>query len=129
MGFLIDTSILIEIENDNKEIIKKIEQLGKAELFITIFNFCEYYYGLLNKSQKNQDKLTQRLEEYRLLNTSLRSGTIFCKMLSELKKEGRTVPQFDLFIAAIAVENNLTLISMDEHFRNIPRLSSVIISS
>lgn len=127
MGFLIDTSILIEIENDNSEIIKKIEQLGRAELFITIFNFCEYHYGLLNKSQKNQERLMQRLGEYKLLNTSFRSGIIFCQMLAELKKAGRTVPQFDLFIAAIAVENDLILISADEHFRNIPKLKSVIL--
>ncbi|MBU1876699.1 MAG: type II toxin-antitoxin system VapC family toxin [Nanoarchaeota archaeon] len=131
MGYLVDTSILIEIENNNHRIIEEIEKLrhsAETNLFISIFNFCEIYYGAINKNEKNKSKTVERLNEYDLLNTTQKTGKIFCELLCELKKAGKLIPYFDLFIAAIAVENNLTLITEDNHFRNISRLHQVILT-
>tara|TARA_Y100000034_G_C6899159_1_gene415266 strand:- start:139 stop:261 length:123 start_codon:yes stop_codon:yes gene_type:complete len=36
------------------------------------------------------------------------------------------IPQFDLFIAATAIENNLTLITADNHFEGLSNLKQVI---
>ena len=129
MGFLIDTNLLIEIENNNKNIIAEIDKLkhsSDAELFITIFNFCEVYYGAINKNKKNKEKVLQRLDEYKLLNTTKTTGIIFSELLSEMKYSGKLSPQFDLFIATLAIENNLTLITADNHFKNVSKLKLVV---
>lgn len=129
MGLVIDTSVLIEIENNNQEIINKINQLKNApntELYITIFTFCEFYYGAMNKSEKNKERARERLGHYTLLPTTPQSGIIFCDLLHQSKKKGKPASQFDLFIAAIAIEQDFTLLTMDTYFAEIPGLKKVI---
>ncbi len=132
MGYLIDTNVLIEIEYDNKEIIQQIEEfqrVNKDNLFISIFTFSEFYYGILRKSPKNKEKLVERLNDFGLINTSKKSGIIFCEILSQLKDAGKIIPQFDAFIAALAIENDLTLITLDEHFKLVPNLKVILLKN
>ncbi len=132
MGYLIDTNVLIEIEYDNKEIIQQIEEFqrgNKDNLFISIFTFSEFYYGILCKSPKNKEKLVERLNDFGLINTSKQSGIIFCEIMSQLKDAGKIIPQFDAFIAALAIENDLTLITMDEHFKLVPNLKVIVLEN
>ncbi len=130
MSFILDTSTLIEIENGNIEIITKINQLKDApqsELYITIFNFAEFYFGSMNKSEKNKVMVRDRLSKYSLLNTTQRTAEIFCEVWHNLTKSGKMVPQFDAFIAAFAIEHDLTLITLDEHFNEIRGLKTIIL--
>ncbi|MFH0700839.1 MAG: type II toxin-antitoxin system VapC family toxin [Candidatus Woesearchaeota archaeon] len=125
MEFIVDTSVLIEIENNNQKIITEISQLGResnSELYLTFFNFCEFYYGIISRSAKNKALAQERLNQYKLLNTSKNTAFIFCDLLSQLKKKGKIIPQFDLLIASIALEHNFTLLTMDEHFLHVPDL-------
>ncbi len=39
-----------------------------------------------------------------------------------LKKEGLNLPMSDIFIATIAIENNLSVFTIDKHFEQIPNL-------
>ena len=130
MNYLLDTNILIEIENDNLKIIKELEQIklaGTGKLFISIFSFSEFFYGIVRKNLKNKEKILERLKEYELINTTKESGILFCEILSKLKDAGKIVPQFDAFIAALAIENDLTLITRDEHFKEIPTLKMILL--
>jgi len=131
MSFLIDTSVLIEIENNNKEIIKQIELLKRdnVDLHISIFTFCEYYFGIINKNKVNKEKIVERLNDYKLINTTKTTGITFCEVLSYLKKKGKLIPHFDIFIAAIGIEYNLTLITIDNHFKEIPQLKQIILKN
>jgi len=39
-----------------------------------------------------------------------------------LKKNGLNLPLSDIFIAAVAVENDLSIFTLDQHFNQIPNL-------
>ena len=45
------------------------------------------------------------------------------QLSADMRKEGKTIPFSDILIAALAIEHNLTVLTMDEHFRNIPGLA------
>ncbi len=125
MSFLVDTSVLIEIENDTESIIWQIEDLvegGEAELYISFFAFCEFYAGAMNKSVKNKGLVLEKLRCYPPLNPTESTAIIFCHLRQQLKQRGMLVPEFDLFIAALAVEHDLTLLTTDNHFKDIPHL-------
>lgn len=38
------------------------------------------------------------------------------------------IPLFDIPIASIVIDNNMTLVTTDEHFKRIPGLKSVILT-
>ena len=54
MNFLLDTSILIELENHNRLVIKELEKIrisaSPGALYLSIFTYSEYYSGVINKS-------------------------------------------------------------------------------
>ncbi len=130
MSFLLDTNVLIEIENKNEELILRINSLKSAahdELSISIFSYTEYYFDAREKSEKNKEKARQRLQMYHLLNTTSHTAEIFCDLFHALLKKGSPIPQFDVFIAACAIEHDLTLVTRDHHFKQIAGLKSIIL--
>ncbi len=130
MGFVLDTSVLIEVEKGNEKIIQQIAVLKDApdvELAITIFTFCEFYYGILGKNDKNKDRILERLEQYTILQTTYRSGLLFSEVLHQMLKKGLGIAQFDLFIAAVTMEKGDTLLTLDSDFKRVPGLKKVIL--
>lgn len=127
---IIDTSVLIEIENKNVDILKQLNNLKespKSDLSITFFTFCEFYTGIMRRNKKNKELALQTLNNYKLLNTTMWSGIIFCEIIDLLKKNGDSIPIFDALIASIAIENNLVLVTLDSHFKKIPNLKVILL--
>jgi predicted nucleic acid-binding protein len=46
----------------------------------------------------------------------------YARLFVQLKRAGTPVPDNDLWIAALALEHDLVLITRDEHFQRIPQL-------
>ena len=46
----------------------------------------------------------------------------YARLFVQLKRAGTPVPDNDLWIAALALEHDLTLITRDRHFERIPQL-------
>ena len=49
-------------------------------------------------------------------DTWLRAGSVS----ATLKRNGLTLPNSDIFIASLAIENNLSVFTLDSHFEQIP---------
>jgi hypothetical protein len=47
------------------------------------------------------------------------------RLSAQLKKQGITLPNSDLLIAAVALENDLTVLTRDRHFLRIPQLATM----
>ncbi len=132
MEYVLDTSILIEIENNNKkvlsEMVKKLGDISSIDLYLTYFGFCEYFYSHIKKNKKNKQVTLERLKKYKLINTSKESAIIFCINQNDLKESGKEIPVFDLLSSSIAIANNMAMITADDHFRRIPRLKTIKIT-
>ncbi len=46
----------------------------------------------------------------------------YAHLFAQLRKAGTPIPTNDLWIASLALQHNLHLFSLDEHFSNIPQL-------
>lgn len=129
MTFILDTNVLIEIENGNQTFIDKLRKYitSSSEVYLAIFTVSEFYYGIMKKSEKNRQLFFDRLQKYKILNTSTKTAILFCELLRHLEQKGRVIPQFDIFIAALALEHGCTLITADAHFKDIPNLDYIIL--
>ena len=114
--------------NNNEKIITQIKALTHDPLYITFFTLCEFYLGIINKSEKKKKDFLDRIEEYPLLNTTKNTGFIFCDLWHHLQKEGKIIPHFDLFIASLAIEYNMTLLTLDKDFDQIPNVKKMVIT-
>ena len=129
MSCLIDTSVLIEIEKKNYTVLSKLEGLNlvKDEFYITSPSYTEFCFGFLKISRDRLNAEIERLEKYKLLNTSKNSSKLLAEIKYYLSKNGIMIPVFDLLIASIALDCKMPLITLDKHFKRIPGLDVILI--
>ena len=117
--FLLDTNIVIALFQGD---ISVQEKLAKAEqVFVSSTVIGELYYGAY-RSGRVTTNLT-RIEEFVANNTvlvcDLVTSQFYGQIKNSLKRKGRPIPENDIWIAAIAQQYKLTLVSRDQHFREI----------
>jgi tRNA(fMet)-specific endonuclease VapC len=120
--FLLDTNIIISLFAKDPVVH---ESLANAEeMFIPCIAIGELYFGAY-KSTKIQENLT-RIDEFTHNNTILACNADTAKRYGEiksrLKEKGQPIPENDIWIAAIAQQYALTLVTKDEHFELIENL-------
>lgn len=79
---------------------------------------AEYQYGLLALARPRRlQSLFRRLEaESIVLCPDRATAGFYATIRSELKKRGTPIPESDLWIAALARQHSLEIVSQDTHF-------------
>jgi predicted nucleic acid-binding protein len=74
--------------------------------------------------RKNEAKLTEFLNSPRVevLYADEQTTHHYARLFAELKSRGTPVPTNDLWIAALVVQHDLILYSLDAHFLNFPQI-------
>ena len=124
-GYLLDTNIVIDLFKGQRNIADKINESGKV--YLPIPTLAELYLGAENSGRKTHHfkQINTLLDITQLLNTSKRTAEMYGRIKVQLKKQGKPIPENDIWIAAIAKEHNLTIVSRDKHFNHIPELTTV----
>ena len=129
MKYLLDTDTCIYFFNGNQNIVKKIKQTTSQNIYTTILNIAELKFGAYNSKKIKSnllriEKFNQRINILSKLSDEIIS--LFAKTKSNLRKKGKTIGDFDLLIAAFAIENNLTLVTNNiSHFK-LPVYQSIL---
>ncbi|MFH0975656.1 MAG: type II toxin-antitoxin system VapC family toxin [Spirochaetota bacterium] len=125
--YLLDTNIVIDLFNGKKQITNLLETI--PQIFISNITIGELYYGSFKSRQKDEN--IKKIEEF-VINSSIPDSNIDTSKIygltkSELSKKGKPIPENDIWIASIAIQYSLTLLSKDLHFKHIENLSSEIL--
>ena len=123
--FLLDTNIIIALFADEEEVKNNLAQAN--EVFIPSNAIGELFYGA-RKSGRVQANLA-RVDELIANSTVLRCDTETARQYGEVKNQlrlkGRLLPENDIWIAAVALQHNLVLVTRDAHFQQVENLQSV----
>lgn len=121
--FLLDTNIVIALFKNDNLIKEKI--IEATEIFISNVTVGELYFGAY-KSERVANNISQ-IEDFivsnAILNCDLATAKYYGQIKNQLKIKGKPIPENELWIAAIAMQCNLTLVSRDRHFKEINNLS------
>jgi len=125
-GNLIDTNIIIKVINGDIAVIRYFERIDSV--FIPVIALGELAYGASKSSKKeyNLKLFSEFAGEYPALNINGKVAA-YGQIKYDLVRQGVNIPENDIWIAAIAVNNDLELLTCDKHFENIPGLQSVIL--
>lgn len=114
--FLLDTNIIIALFAEDPIVHKWIA--NAEEVFIPCISIGELYFGAY-KSLKIQENRA-RIDEFASSNTVLVCNTETAKRYGDiknrLKEKGQLIPENDIWIAAIAQQYALILVTKDAHF-------------
>ncbi len=130
MNLVFDTSILIAIERNNKNIIKKLNelyQLYPAPPQLTFISYLEYLIGLKIRKTKLINASITFLNSFNVINTTTLTADILSDLRIKYDKKGITLPLADMLSASIAIENGLIMITADKDFEKIEELKKIIL--
>lgn len=120
--FLLDTNIIIALFAKDPVVHERIA--NAEEVFIPCNAIGELYFGAY-KSLKIQENLA-RINEFALNNTVLPCDRDTAKWYGDiknrLKEKGQPIPENDIWIAAIAQQYTLILVTKDPHFAIVENL-------
>lgn len=120
---LLDTNIVIALFARDGSIQTRLQQA--AETFVSTIALGELCYGARKSAQV--DANLARIDEFAsrsaVLDCDTETAREYGRVKNELWAKGRPIPENDLWIAATAIQHQLTLVSRDEHFAEIDGLS------
>jgi tRNA(fMet)-specific endonuclease VapC len=121
--FLLDTNIVIALFASDESVIDKLQ--GAEDVFIPSIVLGELYYGA-RKSGRAQENL-ERIDEFTANNSILGCDVATARRYGEVKEglrqKGRPIPENDVWIASLALQHDLTLVSRDGHFVEVHNLT------
>ncbi len=97
------------------------------ELAVPAVVLGEYRYGLAESRDrlKYENWLTEILKSCRVLDIDRITSTHYAQIRSALRIAGFPIPRNDIWIAALAIQHEMPLISRDVHFDAIPGLTRI----
>ena len=124
MRILLDTNRLTDVLRGDRETVVLVEQ--SVEVWVPFITMGEIKAGFLggNRSQNNENLLQRFLQQpgIGVLFPSRETSEYYARLFAQLRKAGTPIPTNDLWIASLAVQHELTLLSRDDHFDKLPQL-------
>ena len=125
----LDTSAVIDIFKGNER-IKQFLENNKEPLAATVMSYLEVFFGLDPGNPKHATEGKYYTEFFKsLYNIDLSKDTCeeASKIFWRLRKEGKTIEQFDCVIAASFSTNGITkiLTGNPKHFEKIKQLNVI----
>lgn len=119
---LLDTNIVIALFAQDTLVQDRLA--ASEEVFVPSVVLGELYYGA-RKSGRVRTNVA-RIDEFAASNAVLECDIETARQYGHIKNllrtKGRPIPENDIWIAAIAQQHQLTLISRDEHFKEVDGL-------
>lgn len=114
--YLLDTNIVIAIFAGEPSTLEHLAQ--SKEVFLPIVVLGELYYGARKstRSDANLIRIDELAASSALLGCDLETSRHYGQIKNDLRAKGRPIPENDIWIAAVARQHGLTLVSRDAHF-------------
>jgi len=120
--YLLDTNIVIAIFADEATLRQQLA--GAGEVFVPSVVLGELYYGAQKSARvaANVARVDEFASNNAVLSCDVETARRYGETKSELRAKGRPIPENDVWIAAIAKQHQLTLVTRDGHFNNVDGL-------
>lgn len=112
--YLLDTNICIYlIKKHPPEVFARFQQIQLEQLHISTVTVFELYYGIEknNSQQRNLTALENFISPLTIVDFPLEAAIKAAKIRSDLQKQGLPIGAYDIQIAAIALSENMTLLT------------------
>lgn len=121
-SYLLDTNIVIAYFAQEPDILHAVNQL--AQVSVPSIVLGELYFGARRSGRAianlaRVDELAQRAS---IVPCDADTAQHYGRIKHGLQSRGRPLPENDIWIAAVALQHRLTLVSRDHHFQEIQAL-------
>lgn len=113
--YLLDTNIVSAFIDEEAAIVS---QVRASSVFISSTVLGELYFGVYKSGRVAWNLARVEVVERSILSMDCDTQTakIYGNLRNELQKKGRPIPENDIWIAAVALQHDLTSATRDAHF-------------
>jgi tRNA(fMet)-specific endonuclease VapC len=126
MIYLLNTNVcIIYLKGKNSHLKQKLENMPLSEIAVCSVVKGELFYGLIRSADPESNLRLQQefLSQFVSLLFDDQSALVFGEIRAQLAANGTPIGAYDLQIAAIALANNLILVTHNtKEFSRIPQL-------
>ena len=124
--FLLDTNIVIALFAD--EAIVKDNLVQASEVFIPSIVVGELCYGARKSGRvgTNLARIDELVAGSTILVCDIETARQYGEVKNNLRLKGRPLPENDVWIAALALQHDLILITRDAHFQEVENLLTMV---
>jgi tRNA(fMet)-specific endonuclease VapC len=124
--YLLDTNIIIALFANEEEVQNKLAQA--EEVFVPSVVLGELYFCAhkSSKAVKNLARIDELASSTVVLGCDTDTARYYGEVKNALRLKGIPIPENDIWIAAVALQHELALVTRDVHFDGIKNLKSVI---
>ena len=124
MNVTLDTSAYSELWRAHPAIVDAVRRAETVAMSAIVLGELHSGFRAGNRCAENTAQLAQFLSKpsVRILNVTEETALRYAEIDVYLRRKGRPIPRNDVWIAAVALEHGLQLVTLDVHFREIPLL-------
>lgn len=122
----LDTNIIVPFLNGESSITDKVNTLEFIHLPAIVLG--ELYYGAMKSlhMKKNLERIKILVDRCEVYPISEKTTALYGELKALLSKKGTPIPENDIWIAALAKEYDLSLVTRDKHFKYIPGIEIIV---
>ena len=122
---ILDTNGLSAIADGNATLEPILREV--TEVAVPVIVLGEFRYGIRqSRGRRRYERwLAESIASYRVLRVDEETAERYAEIRGELKHSGRPIPANDLWIAALARQHALPLMSRDRHFDSVGGLARI----
>lgn len=120
--YLLDTNIVIALFANDESVKERLEKA--EEVFVSSMVMGELFYGAHKSARvgENISRIAVFAHGNTILGCDVETSRLYGEIKYALSMKGRPIPENDIWIAAIAMQHGLSLVSRDSHFDEIDNL-------
>lgn len=124
--YLLDTNIIIALFADDAIVKSNLAQAQEASIpSIVIGELC---YGARKSKRvvENLARIDALVAGSTILGCDVGTSRQYGEAKNRLRLKGRPLPENDVWIAALALQHHLTLVTRDAHFQEVENLQTIV---
>lgn len=121
----VDTNAVIAYREGISEVCNLIDEADV--IFLPVIVLGELLYGALNsaKAERNEQVIQKFAGHSLVMQVDETVSTRYAKVRLNLKKNGTTIPENDIWVAATCLEFGVPILSRDGHFNLVDGLNVI----
>jgi tRNA(fMet)-specific endonuclease VapC len=113
---ILDTNALSAFVDGESEVREALRREVRAAIPVIVLG--EFRYGIAGSRHRPAYEawLEDHLPHFEILTVTDRTAVAYARLRVGLRRSGRPIPANDAWIAALALQHRLPILSRDEHF-------------
>ncbi|MGH8674834.1 MAG: type II toxin-antitoxin system VapC family toxin [Burkholderiales bacterium] len=119
---ILDTNALSAFVDGQAGVGEILRRQARAAIPVIVLG--EFRYGIAHSRHRSDYEawLESHLPDFDVLEVTQETALAYAALRVRLKRSGRPIPANDAWIAALALQHQLPVLSRDEHFDAVPGL-------